>query len=448
MNWKKAFVLAFLFFIFADFFSSGGDFPFRDARADHRYHIVKFKLVNEHGIGEYAEIGNIPIVLFAPPLLWPLLFLGKILPVSIAYFSAFFILIAAAYIVSKKIIPEHAEDVLLNIFFPVCLLTYFRFGRLLELMAHLAFLILLYNLDKGKRSTNTLLFLIGASSHLPTAVFYSVFIGLKTVIKRDFKQIGLWVAVGLAWCAIYIPPATKTIGWVLSRNEFLYNTFLASGKTSNSLILGTAIILIIILISVTYFGPEGRLAFPAIFLSIIPSAPILFGKSVLRFLPGFNQVVFSTVFPLYSYLLLKKSEKFWKLVVLVSILFFLSPLPWAEQDKYIVPNFVSDNYSSDLYCLNQIQNNYTLISPQAFNNVNSFFTNYLVDKGLESPFCPIWEYNKPEWFLFNPSNCDELDVGLDYIIFPVNYSWAKSCGDYFECENILVVKLDKEMQGG
>ncbi|MBR9680013.1 MAG: hypothetical protein GOU99_03120 [Candidatus Altiarchaeota archaeon] len=431
-DWKKLFIIVMLGFMAIDFSGFVQEMPSNGFHVDHSYHIIKFELFDKYGLNAYSEMAKLPVFLFFPPLLIPFLFLTKILSIKFAYFLTYFLIIGISYFVSKRIIPGKKDDVLLAILFPASFMAFIRAGRILELMAHLSFIPLVYYIEKGKnRYINTGLFLAGITSHLPTAAFYSPYLFLKTLRKKEYKQLLIWGIIGLSWLLLYLPPTIGLTSWFNPRVQIIYaKTMMFFTELMGSWMVFVFIIgALVMTLSLLFFKKEDLDALPSFAMIMLTGLIYFINPELIKWIPGINQILIITAIPLFSILLLKNNEKLWKTLSLLLIPAFLFPVLWTGPTE------------ADFKKLDLITKNYTMVNEFSDKYIASDFArNYLVHKGISTPLCPVYEYSDPDWYFFNPTSCEELDIGVEYIIMPKSYEWAKSCGEFIEGETMLIVK--------
>ncbi len=433
MNWKRLYIIAALLIIALDFSRLGDGFPSSIFRIDHSFHLVKFEMVKREGFGPYEEQANVPTSLFYPPMLVPLLLLAKLLQPKMAYFLSYFLLVSFTYLTTKKLAPGKEEDALLCVLFPLSAMAFFRVGRMLEFMAHLPFIVLLFYLDRGRNTwITTGLVILGATTHLPTAVFYSPILFFKAVEKKLYKSLFAWGAAAVAWAAAYLPKTWGMSVWKLSRADMIYLNAKAvlEGKGLTWLVYLLAIALLGILASLKFLGKEALYATPSMLFAALLPFLYLIDVPLLGYVPGWNQVILTTVIPLFSYLLLRGNEKWWKIGAALTIAALAFPLPWVGE--------ASRNFKY----LDTVNGKYTMTAfPPDEMHRYILTQNYLAHRGVPTVLCPTWEYSDPRWYFYHPGGCDELRHDVDYIILPASEMWVKDCGvEYTETPDLLIVK--------
>ncbi|MBR9680266.1 MAG: hypothetical protein GOU98_00385 [Candidatus Altiarchaeota archaeon] len=433
-RWKEVYILFALLMVSLDFSRLGDNFPSHFFHIDHSFHINKFVAVAREGITSYAEQGNLPVRVFIPPALIPFLFLAFVLPPKFAYFLSYFLMLLISYWVTKKISPGNEKYMLLAILFPLSIQSFMTTGRLLEFMAHLAFLILLFYIDKGKNKLiTTTLFMIGTTSHLPTMVFYGPLLFFKSISKKIAKHFWYWGSFTLLWIALYIPPTLGKLGWITPRSEILYDMAKAVLLNQGFGWIFTSLVLVAmgILMSIFMLGKEGLYSLPSVFIAVVFPMAYIFGLPFNLNIPGWNQIIITTLVPPFSYLLLRRSQKVWKQLTLITSILLIVPMPWVGT--------ISENFQY----LDQLDGNYTttLFPPEAASDM--FFTqNYLAYRGLPTPKSPTFEYSEPEWFFYSPKSCNELNVGLKHIILPKSEVWVKNCDNVIETPDLFIAHIN------
>lgn len=432
VDWKKAYIILIVAFLAFEFTDIVQNRLVGVPSGDHGFHFPKFKIFKERGIGEYPEMGNVPFILLVPPPLIPFMFLSTVVSVEVAYFLTYFLILGIAYLFSRQFMPGKEDYVLLTLLFMPSTIIFFYFGRLLELLSHVAFIILIFYLD-GEASIplSTLLFAIGVTAHIPTGIFYLPFLLMKAAKQGLGGHISAWAITGSIWLAIYLPNIVGTTGWVFSRTENIYSGILVVLESLGFWWVPYLVSLLSVMVftSLFFLGEGGRRAIPSFFMAISPLLFLFSGVNILRFLPGINQIFITTAIPLYSYLILQQNEKVWKIITASTVIFLLVPF-----------SKVSD-YETEIRQLDLVDGNYTItFFPQGSQHLRYLAYNYLSTRGIPTPSCPTWEYTRPEWFFYHPETCGELNVGLKYIIFHKNDQWVKECGDYTETENMIIVK--------
>jgi|GEM_PF-2252942 len=431
-NWEKVFIILALYFILLDFLQFPGVVT-SPLHSDHGFHLLKFQMVKVHGLTAFPELGNVSLKLLLPVGLLPLVFLSYLIPPKIAYFGSYFFLAGVAYWAGDRLFHNRRREPLLAVLFPPAAYFLFRFGRILELAAHLPLLMLFIYLDEGdKKWVTTLLFFLGATSHLPTLLFYLIPLGLKLWDRRKLDHLIFWALSLLPWLGIYIPKSIRVTGWTVSRTEALIPTIINLIRQADltwiiwpllAFLMGTAL-------ATWWLGREGRMAFPA-FLAVNFNPVLMYvGVNLLTRVPGLNQVLPITGLPLFAYLLYRRVPKLWWGLTLATALVLVWPVPWEGP------------LSEDFPVLDQINGSYVVAFPVGQRTGRHFITHYLASRGMPTPYCSTWEYSEPEWWHYQPGSCEALEAGLDYVIVYKTDQWVKSCDrPYLEGNHIIIVNM-------
>ncbi|HDR53543.1 MAG TPA: hypothetical protein ENN60_02625 [archaeon] len=439
LEWKKAlrnpdkvFMVVACLLILWDFLHFPG-MPSGPYHVDHSFHILKYELFAKHGFERWPELGNIDLKIFIPPFFIPFLMLAWVLPPAVAYLSTFFLMLAVTYANGKILRKPYRWDPVLAVLFPLSAFFFFRIGRILELAAHLPLLLLVAYLDDGKsKYMTTLLFALGATTHLPTALFYLPIILFKLWNRRMLDHLAFWGLLLLPWLGVYIPFSMDAAGWQVSRLEVIVLDIKATVTTSlmppgvlDAILWGLVAMSLLVLL----LGKEGRYAFPSFLITLVSTLMVYYGNLLPTHLPGFNQVIPITCFPLFSFLLLRHNRKVWRWVAWATLIILAIPLPWEGPT------------ATDFPILDRVNGSVLSTSfPQGYREHRTFATNYLAYRGNPTPACTTWEYADPEWWFYEPESCEELKVGIDYIILHESAEWAKECGEWWEGEYLLVVR--------
>ena len=435
-NLEKLYIFAVLFFIAVDFVQMP-DVPSSLLHSDHSFHIIKFELVRRHGLTGFPELGSVSLRMLLPIFLVPFTLLSFIIPYKLAYQSTYFLLLLFTYLGAKKIQRERGRELepLLAILFPFSAFFFFRFGRLLELAAHLPLLLLFDYLESGDDPRiTTLLFMLGATSHLPTLLLYLIPISLKLHSRRKFlKHAPLWAISLLPWLIFYIPNSMNVVGWKLPRLVAITtNVLTVAEKTGFGWTIWPILILFAAMAaSVWFMGKDGRRTSIAMVPVAASTILVYLGSSLPLKIPGFNQIIPTSMIPLFSYLLLKKYPKAWAVLAVMSFAVVVWPLPW--EGAYTADFELGREY---------INGSYIFTMPEdSIVTYKNFFINYMAHLGMPTPLCSTWEYADPEWALYSPKNCSDLKV-VDYFVVPRTEDWVKTCGEYREGRHIIIVKTD------
>jgi len=438
-RWKELYIFFALFMVALDFSRLGAGFPTHFFHIDHSFHINKFVAMARDGISAYPEQANLPVRVFIPTVLFPFLFLVIFFAPKTAYFLTYFLLLFFSYIITKKISPGNEKYMLLVILFPLSVQSFMTTGRLLEFMSHLAFIILLFYMDKGRDPwITTSLFVAGTTSHLPTMVFYGPILFFKGIEKKMKKHFIYWGAATLLWIALYIPPTLGKLGWIEPRSQILYDMALAVlvSQGFGWVVMSLVLVAMGILMSVYLLGREGKYLLPSVFISVVFPLAYILGLPFNLNIPGWNQVIITTLIPPFSYLLLRKSQKLWKRLTLLTAVLLIIPFPWQGA------------FEKDLPYLDNVTANYTttLFPPSEASNM-FFAQNYLAYRGIPTPRSPTFEYSEPYWFFFNPKSCKELKVGVNYVILPKSSLWARDCPGSIEAPDLFIVNINRPESG-
>ncbi len=431
VNWDKIYIAVVLFLIALDF-SRSVYAPSNKIHTDHRFHMVKFELFKKYGFAQYAELGEVPLKLLLPAFLLPFLLLAWVLPAKSAYLLTYFLLVALAYFGSRRILKKNKLAPVLAILFPASAFVYFTMGRLLELAGHLPLLVLAAYLEEGdSRYITTLLFMLGATSHLPTLLFYFPFLLLKLHQQHKMNHLIYWTLFAIPWLGVYLPASMGGMGWQISRLEKIVpeilHVFQAQGGAW--LIYGLCAFFVALLVALLFLGTDGWFALPSFLLTTASTMMVLNGNMLPAKIPGFNQILPVTGLPLFAYLLMKKSRKAWRVLAWGSLFILAVPIPWQgpfSQD-YPVLDWVNGSYTVAKFPIENADMKYTVMT-------------YLAHKNMPTPLCSTWEYADPGWWRYSPKNCSEIMSATDYIIFPKRDQWAKKCGESREGDYIIVVK--------
>ena len=434
MDWEKAFFVA-AFVSYLLFLLPILDPASSIVGGDHTFHALKFDLMARHGLGDFPELGGIGVTPLIPPFLvafFPLLFLGS----RVAYYFMYALLPLVIVWLSRKLgIPS--RPVFAAIFFPLSLFIFFYFGRVLELLTNIFLLMLFLYMDREPSlSWSALLFFLGVSSHLPTALLYAVPLFLKAAESHRGHLLA-WSGVALVWLAWYFPQVVGRAGLVVPRFS-TWRMLVSSGLSSSFLVFKILIVIFLLVTPLLLLLKKERKYFglPMAF-GIATAFSWIFGIEFLEHVPGLNQTVPFTVSIMFSFFLWSNRKQLWRLLVavsfplcLLSFLFFFSfstinlhAFDFIDGPCILVSGFRND--TGIVYERNDFRKSHVM--------------NYLAHRGVESPLCTTWEYAAPEWLFYYPRTCDDLEIGLDYVLmYGESFPWAESCPGVTGVEGYLV----------